>query len=105
MEEIIRSITQAESEAEAIKAEALLQCAKIAEEAEAEKNRIADKCEEDCKLYRERGIAEACAEAERQYSAALEKKRAEAAANADSVIKNTDKVVAEIVRRVTRGNC
>ena len=62
----IRSITQAESEAEAIKAEALLQCAKIAEEAEAEKTRIADKCEEECKLYRERGVAEACAEADRR---------------------------------------
>ena len=54
-------------------------------------------CEEECKLYRERGVAEACAEADRRYSAALETKRAEAAAHADSVIKNTDKVIAEIV--------
>ena len=104
MEEIIKSISKAETEAEAIKADALLQCAKIAEAAETQARAIAEKCEQDCKLYREKEIANAYAEADKLYTQALETKRAEAEKYANSVMKNTDKAVAEIVRRVTRGN-
>ncbi|MDE5943895.1 MAG: hypothetical protein K2H30_06800 [Clostridia bacterium] len=104
MEEIIKSITQAEEKAEQIKAEALSDSAKIAEAAETEIVKIAEKCEEECKLYREKEIAAAYAEAEKLYSEALDKKRAEAVAYADSVIKHTDKAVADIVRRITRGS-
>ncbi|MDE6868060.1 MAG: hypothetical protein K2J83_02825 [Clostridia bacterium] len=104
MEEIIKSITRAEAEAEQIKAEALLQSAQIAGDAESEVVKIAEKCEEECKLYREKEIAAAHAEADKLYTQSLDKKRAEAAAYADSVIKHTDKAVADIVRRITRGS-
>lgn len=104
MEEIIKSITRAESEAEQIKAEALKSSAEIAEAAETEVGKIAVKCEEECKLYREREIAAAYAEADKRYCEALEAKRAEAEAYANSVLKTTDKAVAEIVRRITRGS-
>ena len=104
MEEIIKSITEAELKAEQIKTEALDKAAEIAEAAETECRKIAEKCEEECKLYREKEIATAHADPDRLYNEALEAKRAAAASYADSVIKNTDKAVAEIVRRVTRGN-
>ena len=104
MEEIIKSITQAEQTADGIKAEALAKSAEIASAAETEVGNIAQKCEEQCKLYREREIAAAHAEADKLYTNSLEAKRAEAEAYANSVIKNTDKAVTEIVRRITRGS-
>ena len=99
MNEIIKSITEAEEKAAGIKAEALKKAAEIAAAAEIRADEIEKKCETDCKLYRENALKKA------NYDKALTDKRAEAKEYADAVLKKTDGVVNDIVRRITRGSC
>lgn len=105
MNEIIKSITEAEGKAAEIKASALEKAAEIAAAAEARADEIEKKCETDCKLFRENAIKKAERDAAANYDKALADKRAEAKAYADSVIKKTDGAVTGIVRRITRGSC
>ena len=105
MNEIIKSITDAEAQAAEIKAAALQKAAEITAAAEVRADEIARKCETDCKLYRENQLKKAERDAEANYEKALSDKRDEAKAYADSVIKQTDGAVNDIVRRITRGSC
>ncbi len=105
MNEIIKSITEAEEKAAGIKAEALKKAAEIAAAAEISADEIEKKCETDCKLYRENALKKAERDAAANYDKALTDKRAEAKEYADAVLKKTDGVVNDIVRRITRGSC
>lgn len=105
MDEIIKSITQAETEAKLIKQQALDEALIIAEKAEVEAADIAKANEAECKLLRERELARAEKEGEENYLAALEKKRVEASSYADGILKKETGMVSEIVRRITRGSC
>ncbi len=105
MNEIIKSITEAEEKAAEIKAGALQKSAEIAAAAEVRAEEIARKCETDCKLFRENQLKKAERDAQANYDKALADKRAEAKAYADALIKKTDGAVNEIVRRITRGSC
>ena len=105
MNEIIKSITEAEAKAAEIKAEAVQKAAEITAAAEVRADEIARKCETDCKLFRENQLKKAERDAASNYENALNEKRGEAKAYADSIIKKTDGAVNDIVRRVTRGSC
>ncbi len=105
MNEIIKSITDAETKAAKIKAEAQQKAAEIAAAAEVQADEIARKCETDCKLYRENQLKKAERDAEVSYEKALAEKRAEAKAYADALINKTESAVNDIVRRITRGSC
>lgn len=105
MQEIINSINEAEAKAAEIKAEALKKAAAIAENAEARCGEIAGLSEAECKALREKSIKNAEAEAQKKYDSEITAKRAEAAQYRADRLKNTDNLVGDIVRRITRGGC
>ncbi|MCI8734298.1 MAG: hypothetical protein HFE40_01945 [Clostridia bacterium] len=105
MNEIIKSITEAEERAEALKEAAQVKSAAIIAQAETEAEQIAKRCETDCKLYRESQIRKAEKEAEENYLKSVSDKKAKAKAYADGVLKNCDSAVSDVVRRITRGSC
>lgn len=105
MEDIIRSINNAERSAAQIKDGALEKAARIAAEAEAEVSRILKESERSGKIYRETAIREAEVKAQESYNAEIEKKRAECREYCDGIIAKSGKVSNEIIRRVIRGGC
>lgn len=105
MQQIIDSINEAEAKAAEIKANALKKAAAIAENAEERSAEIAKLSEAECKSYREKSIKTAEEEAEKKYVSEITVKRAEASKYAADRLKNTDKTVNDIVRRITRGGC
>ena len=105
MREIIDSINEAEAKAAEIKAAALEKAAEIGRAAEERAYDIARLSEAGCKAYREKSIKAAEAEADRRYAEKITVKRAEASGFAAACLKNTDKAVNDIVRRITRGGC
>ena len=105
MQEIINSINEAEEKAAEIKAAAIKKAAEIAENAE---NRIAEilaLSEAECKALREKSIKTAKEQARKNYESEITVKRAESAQYRAERIKNIDKIVNDIVRRITRGGC
>jgi len=103
-EDIIKSITEAESAAAEIKESALRQAAEIAARAEARSAEIEKSTEEVCKAYRESQIKAAEADAEKAYLAALDEKGAEAKNYADRLLENIEIPVSKIVGRIIGGN-
>lgn len=104
MEDIVKYINNAEAQAEEIKTAANIKAAGIIAEAEAEAAEILKNNDRDIRLYRESEIAKADKKAESDYLSVLEAKRAEAETYADKILKKADSAVADIVRRITRGN-
>ena len=94
MQEIINSINEAEEKA-----------AEIAENAEIRSAEIAALSEAECKALREKSIKTAKEEARKNYESEITVKRAESAQYRADRLKNIDKIVNDIVRRVTRGGC
>ncbi|MGN0818703.1 MAG: hypothetical protein ACI4L9_07015 [Candidatus Coproplasma sp.] len=105
MEEIIKSITEAEARAAEIKAQALLRAAGIAEGAEARAAEIEKVTAEECKKLREDALKKAQEDAQEKYDSAIAEKRAEAKDYVAERLEHCDLQVKEIVRRVTGGNC
>lgn len=105
MEEIIKSITEAEAQAEERKAQALSHAEKIAAQAEERAAEIEKKSAEECKIFRENALKNAQAEAQEKYDRALDEKRVEAKAYVAEHLKGCNLQVQEIVRRVSGGNC
>lgn len=105
MHEILKSINEAECKAAEIKAAALEKAAAIAGGAEERSAEIAKLCEAECKAYREKTVREAEQAAQKRYENEITVKRAEASGYAAERLKNTDGIVNEIVRRITRGGC
>lgn len=105
MEDIIKSVTDAEANARQIVEKAAERSASITENAAARAEEISKACDSECKLYRETAIKKAEKDGNIAYGEALSAKRAQSAEYADGVLKNTDATVSEIVRRITRGSC
>ena len=104
MQEILKSINEAEEKAAEIKAAAQQKAAEIAGNAEERSAEIAKLSEAECKAYREKALKQAEEEAQTAYDNAITVKRAEAAKYAADRLKTADGAVNTIVRRVTRGN-
>lgn len=105
MQEIIKSINEAEQRAAEIRAEATRRAAAIAEQAEERAADILKLSEAECKAYREKAIKQAEADAQKAYENEITVKRAEASKYCADRLKNTDKPVNDVVRRITRGGC
>ena len=84
-EEIIKSITNVEAEAEQIKAEALAKAAAILSDAENEVAQKEQASVENCKKYREEAWGKALAEADSAYKKTLNEKANEAKAYCEEV--------------------
>lgn len=100
-EEIIKSITEAETRAAKIKESAFAQAAEIAAKAEARAFEIESSSEEVCRAYRETQLKAAEADAEKAYLSALAQKREEARGYADRLLENIELPVSKIVGRIT----
>ena len=94
MEEIIKSITEAEAQAEVLKAQALARAAEIEK-----------KSAKECKEFRENALKTAQAQAQQAYDRAIEEKRGEAKTYVEQHLERCNLQVQEIVRRVLSGNC
>lgn len=105
MQEILKSINEAEEKSAEIKAAAQQKAAEIAGNAEERSAQIAKLSEAECKAYREKAIKEAEEAAQSNYDDEITVKRAAAAKYAADCLKNTDNIVSEIVRRIVRGGC
>ena len=104
MDEIIKSITEAEERASQIKAQALDKSAEIAAQAEERAADIEKLSQAECKALREKSIKSALDEAQKKYEETLSEKRAEAAVYAEKCLKKADRQINDIVRRVTGGS-
>ena len=104
MQEIIEKINEAEAQAAEIKANALEKAADIASKAEERAADIERLAESDCKALRESSQKAAVEEAGRRYDNEITVNRAKAAQYCADRLKDTDKIVSDIVKRITRGN-
>ena len=104
MEEIIKSITEAEAEAIQIKSNAQDKAAQIISAAQANAAQIAQNAETECKILRETGIRNAEKTAQANYDKTVAESAASAKKYADGVIKTVDSQVNEIVGRIVGGN-
>ncbi len=105
MQEILKSINEAEEKAAEIKAAAQQKAAEIAANAEERSAEIAKLSEAECKAYREKAVKEAEDKAQKNYEDEFTVKRAAAAKYAADCLKSTDNIVSDIVRRIVRGGC
>lgn len=103
MEDMLKSITQAEAKAADIRAAALERAADIAARAEAQCLAIKSDCEAASKAYREEQLVHAVEQAQKQYDDTLAEKSEEARSYADGLLKKAENCVADIVRRVCGG--
>ena len=104
MQEIIEKICEAEAKAAEIKAEALEKAAEIASAAEERAADIDRIAEVDAKTLRESSLKAAVIEADKRYDNEITVNRAKAAKYCADRLKDTDKIVSDIVRRITRGS-
>ncbi|MCH5142140.1 MAG: hypothetical protein J1G07_00270 [Clostridiales bacterium] len=105
MEDIIKSVNEAEGQAEEIKSSAEQKAAQILADAEKQAAEILKRSEEKLKIYREEQLKSAQAVAEEEYKNTLQSSAKTAEEYASSLIKRTDIQVNEVVGRVSRGNC
>lgn len=104
MQEIIELINEAETKAAEIKANALDKAAEIASAAEERAADIEKLAEAECKALREKSLKNAVEEAQKRYDNEITVNRAKASRYCADRLKDTDKIVSDIVRRVTRGS-
>lgn len=104
MEEILKSVTEAEERANAIREAAEEQAAQIIATAEEKAAKIARESETVIKLLREEKLRKSYEKAQADYARATESEAALQKKNADELIAKTDREVAAVVRRITVGN-
>lgn len=104
MEEIIKSIIEAEAQAEEIKAQALSHAAEIAENAEVRAAEIEKASAEECKKFRENALKNAQVEAQANYDAAIARAQAKAKEFVAERLEHCELQINEIVRRISDGN-
>ena len=104
MQEIIEKINKAEAEASEIKANALEKASEIISQAEERASDIDRLSEADCKALRESSLRNAHQEAQTRYDNEITVNRAKASKYCADRLKDTDKIVNDIVLRITRGS-
>ena len=104
MQEIIEKINEAEAKAAEIKANALEKAAEIASRAEERAADIDRLAEVDSKSLRESSLKNAQLEAQKRYDDEITLSRAKASKYCADRLKDTDKIVNDIVLRITRGS-
>ncbi len=102
MEEILKSVAEAEAKAEEIKRRAAERAAEIFAQSEAEAENVRKQSEAECKALRERKLNEARRQAQEDYLKALEVRRGEAQRFADSVLENIEAAAQAVAGRISR---
>lgn len=100
MEEILKSVAEAEAQAAEMKEIALKKAAEISATAEAHAAEIQKQSETECKQMREQALKAAQIQAQEDYLRALEVRRGEAEKYADGLLQNTESLVNNITRRI-----
>ncbi len=100
MEEILKSVAEAEARAAETREAATDKAAEIIARAEARAAELAKSSEAECKAYREQALSAARRQAQENYLRAIEIRRGEAEKYADGLLKNTDAQVNTITRRI-----
>lgn len=101
MEEILKTILNAETEAGNLKDEALKRAAEIAAEAEARAAEIEKASEAECKNIRESMLRLAQKQSEEEYKQTIYVRADEAQHYADEILKHTDALVKKITGRIS----
>lgn len=104
MEEILKSITEAEQKAAQIKEAAGVRAQEIIAEAEVRAGKMREYSETSLKAYRETELKKAAEKAQEDYDGEIKKERDKAVKYADGLLKNTDFYVNDIVRRISGGS-
>ncbi len=104
MEEILKSVSEAEREAGEIKAEALARATQIADQAAKCAEEIRKSTESELKRYRETALKEAETRLRARTEETLKRERENAAAEADGLLADTKSAVGAIVRRICDGD-
>lgn len=103
-EEMIGSITVAETRATEIKNAAQEKATRILADAELQATRKEKSSAEVCKAYAETQLKAVRLEAEERYEETLKTKKAEAKAYCVQIVKNAEDAVIEIVGRILSGD-
>ena len=104
MEDIIKSITEAEQQAAEIRLKAGERAAEIIAAASARAAEIAQRTEAECKIMREVQINRAVEDAQSAYDKAVAESATAARKYAGAVLKSADGAVNEILGRITGGD-
>ena len=104
-EEMIKKITDAETQGAEIKEKATEKAAILLAEAERQATRTMQSSAEVCRAYSETQLKNARAEAENRYAETLEAERKKARAYCAEMLKNADDIVSGIVGRIVGGDC
>lgn len=102
--EIIKSIKQAEEQAQAIKENALAQAEALVKQAETAAVKEAETMDQVCAAYRNSQLKDAEKAAQEKYLQTLEDQRGKSATHASSILEDSEAYVGIIVGRVIRGN-
>ncbi len=100
MEEIIRSIREAEAQAEELLRQAAERAAKAESDAAERAAQIGRASEADCRKLRETRLAAARQRAEKEYSDTVSAEKAKATDEADALLLTSELHVNRIVRRI-----
>lgn len=104
MDELIKSITEAEEKATAMKNEAVIKAGQIIEAARAEAAKIDEQSAEQCARFINESLNDARVKADKDYAAYIEKSKTDAKIYADSMRNRVNSEAYKIVGRITDGN-
>ena len=105
MEEVLKSVKEAEAKAASLKAEAEAEAEQLIAASRARANEIQKASEEELKLYRETTLKEAELRIQKEAQHLLSDNESKEAKAADALLKDTSSAVSQIVRRVIDGDC
>lgn len=104
MEEVLKTVKEAEEAAANLKAEAEAEAERLISSSRARANDITKKSEDELKAYRETALKEAESRVNKEAERAFFENETKEIKAADALLKDTANTVSQIVRRVTDGN-
>ena len=104
MEEVLKSVKEAEAQAESIKAEAEAEAESLIASSRARADELQKKTEEELKLFRETTLKEAELRVQKEAEQLLSAHESQEEKAADALLKDTSATVSQIVRRVLDGD-
>lgn len=104
-QEIIKSIQDAEAQAQAVKQAALLQAEEIVKQAERAAAKEGETMDEVCRAYKNSQLKDAEKIAEKAYEQALENQREQSATACSKILEESEPYVGVIIGRIIRGDC
>ena len=104
MDDLIKSITEAEEKAAAMKNDAVIKAGQIIESARVQAAKIDEQSAEQCAIYLNESLSAARTKAESDYAAYIKKSTTDAKTYADNMRNRINSESYKIVGRITDGN-